>query len=112
MQSFKSERKGNMDSEKQVEQYLCECVRGIGGKAYKWVSPGCCGVPDRIVFFPKGVIIPVELKAPGREKNLSKAQKLEISRIAGMGGRVYVLSTKEEVDRFMQKIMIKYGLIE
>ena len=46
-----------MESEKQVEQYLCQCVRRVGGKAYKWVSPGCCGVPDRIIFLPGGVIV-------------------------------------------------------
>lgn len=45
-----------MDDEKQVERYLCRCVRRIGGRAYKWTSPGCCGVPDRLVFFPGGGI--------------------------------------------------------
>lgn len=101
-----------MDNEKQVERYLCQCVQRVGGKAYKWVSPGCCGVPDRLVFLPNGVIIPVELKAPGKEKNLSQLQKHEIRRMAEMGTRVYVLSTREEVDRFMQKMIMLHGLLE
>lgn len=101
-----------MDNEKQVERYLCQCVQRVGGWAYKWTSPGCCGVPDRLVFLPKGVIIPVELKAPGCEDNLSKAQQRQVKRMAKMGTRVYVLSTREEVDRFMQNQIAKYGLTE
>lgn len=101
-----------MDDEKQVERYLCQCVQRVGGKAYKWTSPGCCGVPDRLVFLPKGVIIPAELKAPGRKSNLSKAQRHQAKCMAEMGTRVYVLSTREEVDKFMQKQIAKYGLAE
>lgn len=101
-----------MDKEKQIEQYLHSCVCSVGGRTYKWTSPGSRGVPDRLVFFPGGVIIPVELKAPGRKGNLSKPQQLQIKRLAAVGTRVYVLSTREEVDRFMQKQITKYGLIE
>ncbi|WP_295216365.1 VRR-NUC domain-containing protein [Ruminococcus sp.] len=101
-----------MDDEKQVERYLCQCVQRVGGKAYKWTSPGCCGVPDRLVFLPGGAIIPVETKAPERKGNLSKAQRLQMMRLAEMGTMVYVLSTREEVDRFMQKQIAKYGLTE
>ena len=28
-----------MDKEKQIEQYLQNCVRSVGGRTYKWVSP-------------------------------------------------------------------------
>ena len=101
-----------MDDERQVECYLCRCVQRVGGRAYKWTSPGCCGVPDRLVFFPKGVIIPVELKAPGRKENLSKPQQLQAKRLSEMGTKVYVLSTREEVDKFMQAQIAKYGLTE
>lgn len=101
-----------MDDEKQVEHHLCLQVAASGGLAYKWVSPGCSGVPDRLVFLPNGVIIPVELKAPGRKGNLSSGQKLQIRRLARVGTRVYVLSTREEVDKFMQAQIAKYGLTE
>mgnify|MGYP006887540329 FL=1 len=101
-----------MDDEKQVERYLCRCVRRIGGRAYKWTSPGCCGVPDRLVFFPGGGVVPVELKAPGRKGNLSKSQQLQIKRLAAVGTKVYVLSTQGEVDKFMQKHITAYGLPE
>ena len=38
--------------EKDIEKILVAEVRKLGGRAYKWVSPGNDGVPDRIVIFP------------------------------------------------------------
>lgn len=35
--------------EKEIESYLRDRIRRIGGKAYKFVSPGNNGVPDRLV---------------------------------------------------------------
>ena len=43
------------ESEKAVEAYLVKRMREIRGKAYKWVSPGNNGVPDRICLFPSGI---------------------------------------------------------
>ena len=63
-------------------------------------------------FFPGGGIVPVELKAPGRKGKLSKSQQLQIKRLAAVGTKVYVLSTQEEVDKFMQKHITAYGLPE
>lgn len=42
-------------TEKDVEQYLCKRVKEMGGKAYKFVSPGNAGVPDRLVVVPTGL---------------------------------------------------------
>ena len=39
--------------EKEIEKILVTEVKKLGGKAYKFVSPGNSGVPDRIVIFPK-----------------------------------------------------------
>ena len=64
----KTKARIDMGDEKQVERYLCRRVRRIGGRAYKWTSPGCRGVPDRLVFFPGGGIVPVELKAPKKSE--------------------------------------------
>lgn len=43
---------------REVEKYGCRCL--------KFVSPGCTGVPDRIVLIPGGMVCFVELKAPGK----------------------------------------------
>ena len=34
--------------ESTFERKLCAYIKSLGGKAYKWVSPGAPGVPDRI----------------------------------------------------------------
>ena len=44
----------NLESEKTVEAYLRDRMRSLGGKAYKWVSPGNDGVPDRICVSLEG----------------------------------------------------------
>ena len=38
--------------EKDIERILVTEVKKLGGRAYKWTSPGNDGVPDRIVIFP------------------------------------------------------------
>ena len=43
--------------ESTFERKLCEYIKSLGGKAYKWVSPGTPGVPDRIAILPGGRII-------------------------------------------------------
>lgn len=49
--------------ESKVEMILVRGIRKLGGWAYKWVSPGNDGVPDRIVILPGQRPIFVELKA-------------------------------------------------
>ena len=48
--------------EKEIEKILVDEVKRLGGRAYKWTSPGNDGVPDRIVFLPDTRVIFVELK--------------------------------------------------
>lgn len=50
------------EKEKEIEKILVAEVKKLGGKAYKFVSPGNSGVPDRIVIFPKKPPVFVELK--------------------------------------------------
>jgi len=74
--------------EKDIEKILTEQVKSQGGRAYKWVSPGNDGVPDRIVIFPDQRPIFVELKTiKGTESAL---QKVQIKRLENLGQRVIV----------------------
>ena len=41
--------------EREIEKKLVDGVRKLGGRAYKFVSPGNDGVPDRIVVLPGSV---------------------------------------------------------
>lgn len=88
-------------TEKNIEQYLVRKVRETGGKAYKFVSPGNAGVPDRLVIFPSGKVIFVELKAPGKvPTNLQKAKHRELEKLKQ---RVLVIDSKEKVDTVLQQ---------
>jgi hypothetical protein len=85
--------------EKAVEEYLRDQIKSLGGKAYKFKSPGNAGVPDRIVLLPGGRIAFVELKAPGK-----KPTALQVSqqrKISGLGFEVLTLDSKPEVDVFI-----------
>ena len=86
--------------EKEVETYLVKRVKDSGGKAYKWVSPGNDGVPDRIVIMPGGKVIFVELKAPGGKlRPLQEAKHAELRKLKQ---KVFVLGDKSEVDAFIK----------
>lgn len=85
--------------ESDIEARLVRGVKAQGGRAYKFVSPGHVGVPDRIVVLPGGRVIFVELKTEtGR---LSGAQKFELGCLTALGCETEVLYGAEDVDRFL-----------
>ncbi|MDD3231058.1 MAG: VRR-NUC domain-containing protein [Oscillospiraceae bacterium] len=85
--------------EKSVEQYLVHCVNEMGGKAYKFVSPGNSGVPDRLVCLPGGKACFVELKALGKKpRPLQVAAQEQLRRL---GFVVEVIDSKANVDAFL-----------
>lgn len=88
--------------ESEVEKRLCKRVKEeLHGRAFKFVSPGCNGVPDRIVLLPMGRIYFVELKAPG--KKLRKLQEWVVSGIRELGFEVIRIDTLEKVEEFVRK---------
>ena len=87
--------------ESEIEKKLVREIRKMGGMAYKFVSPGNTGVPDRIVILP-GVIIFVELKTEtGR---LSPGQKRQIGKLQDLGMKVVVLHGMKELEEFLDEI--------
>lgn len=86
--------------EKDIEKILVAEVRKLGGRAYKWVSPGNDGVPDRIVILPGMRPVFVELKAESGK--LSALQKVQIKRLQDMGQDVRVLRGIREVEQFLE----------
>lgn len=86
--------------EQDVEKYLRDRVRQVGGRAYKWVSPGNSGVPDRIVLLPGDRTVFVELKAPGRKP--TPLQKAQAAKIQATGHAVLVIDSKNGVDQFIK----------
>lgn len=86
--------------EKVIEEYLRNKVRDAGGRAYKFVSPGNDGVPDRIVLLPGPRVAFVELKAPGKKP--TKLQDLQQKRIKDLGFEVLTIDSKSGVDEFIK----------
>lgn len=85
-----------------VERKLCDGVKAIGGKAYKLISPGSNGIPDRLVCLPGGRTIFVELKSPSGE--LSKQQEHRIAELLRTGQQVYVLYSVADVNAFLETV--------
>ena len=90
--------------EKDIEKIFTAEIKRAGGKAYKFMSPGNDGVPDRIAMLPGGQLVFVELKTDtGR---LTKLQELQRRQIAELGQTVRVLHGLAEVRDFF----LEFGL--
>ena len=93
-------RGGDRVKENVIEGYLRDRVKSVGGRAYKFISPGNSGVPDRLVLLPGGRCIFVELKAPGKEP--TPIQLLQHKKLRALGFIVLVIDSKEKVDEFIK----------
>lgn len=91
--------------EAEIEKILVIGIKRLGGRAYKWVSPGNDGVPDRIVILPGQAPTFVELKTEvGR---LTALQKVQIKRLQDMGQDVEVLYGLDKVKDFLKELEMK-----
>lgn len=88
--------------ESEIEKILVNEVKKLGGRAYKWTSPGNAGVPDRIVIFPGCVPVFVELKTD--TGTLTALQKVQIDRLRDLGQRVWVVKGIAGLVRFFDDI--------
>lgn len=88
--------------EKDIEKYFVRRVREAGGKAYKFVSPGNNGVPDRMVCLPGGRVVFVELKAPGKVPRPMQIHQIGILREFGF--RVEIVDSRESADDFIASL--------
>ncbi|OYO43039.1 VRR-NUC domain-containing protein [Lachnotalea glycerini] len=86
--------------ESDIEKMLVSVVKKLGGRAYKWISPGNDGVPDRIVIFPDRQPIFVELKTD--KGKLSALQSVQIKRLRELGQPVEVVKGINGLSQFFQ----------
>jgi hypothetical protein len=86
-----------MTREADIEIHLCDETRSIKGAAYKFVSPGRRGVPDRLLLLKvppehqelvARYVRFVELKATNEDA--TPPQKLEHKRLRALGYTVHV----------------------
>jgi hypothetical protein len=86
--------------EKDIENRARLYVEMQGGQLLKFTSPGKRGVPDRVALLPRGRVLFIEFKAPGKKPT---AQQMHtISDLVRLGHRaVWVDSferAKAEID--------------
>ena len=80
--------------EKDLEAWVGRQVRRRGGLWLKWTSPGCTGVPDRILIAPGGKVAFVEMKQQGGV--VSKRQRYMLDLLKRLGCQAYVVFTRED----------------
>ena len=85
--------------ESAIENYLVAQVHKQGGLAIKFNPHNNRGLPDRICFFPGGLILLVELKRPGLRPR--KNQERQLQRFRALGFQATWADTKERVDAIM-----------
>jgi hypothetical protein len=88
--------------ESRLERRLKREVEKLGGRALKFVSPGCAGVPDRIVLLPGGLLVFVEMKSPG--KPLQPLQAKRKRDLEALGFRVYKLDSDASIEQFIKEV--------
>ena len=89
--------------ENRVESHLKNEVKRLGGRSYKWVSPGCTGVPDQIVML-FGEVWFVEVKTLCG--TFSPQQLRRATEIKQQGMNIHPVYGKRGVDKFIKKLQL------
>lgn len=89
--------------EKDLEKNLTKAVHARGGLAWKFVSPGTVGVPDRIVILPKGHIAFIELKKPGTGK-LTKIQARRQAQLKQLDALAFIVNHPDQIETVLNQI--------
>lgn len=87
--------------ESEVENHFVWTIERMGGKTYKFTSPGRKGVADRIACLPDGQTWFVELKTKGGR--LSALQKLFAEDMARLQQNYACLWTKEQINEWINE---------
>lgn len=88
------------ESEKALESYLCRLVKAAGGVALKYSCATATGYPDRILLFPGGRVIWVEVKSRGC--NPTALQSHRIARLREMGCVVRLCDSREKAEAIVR----------
>ena len=88
----------------EIEDYLVEQAKAIGGEVRKLRWIGRNGAPDRVIMF-EGKTIWVELKRPGT-KRANPHQIREHERMRRAGQTVVVIDSFEGVDKLIVEVSV------
>ena len=89
-------------AEKDIERFLVNGVKKLGGVAYKFVSPGNAGVPDRLIVMPGGRVYFVELKADAGYATV--LQKRQMDRLLRLGCNVNLVRGLDGIKNLLARI--------
>jgi len=82
-----------------IENYLVKHVRKMGGECIKMNPHNERGLPDRGCFFPKGFVVMVECKAPGKKPR--KNQVYWLTRFKCLSLNAIYIDSRPRVDAFI-----------
>ena len=88
--------------ENYIEAWLRKQIEELGGKFYKWTSPGNDGVPDRIAILPGGKIYFVALKT--EKGRLSEIQKWVQDILKSLGCNVRTIYGIDDAHCFVEMV--------
>lgn len=87
--------------EREIEQKLKKETEKRGGMCFKFLS-SVSGVPDRLLLFPFGAGVFVELKKEGEKPR--KLQQVQIRKIRELGFPVRVIDSEQGIRELMEEI--------
>jgi hypothetical protein len=88
--------------ERTLERRLKREVEKRKAKAWKFVSPGVSGVPDRIILLSGGRAVFIEMKDTGED--LEPLQKKRAQELRALGFEVYDIDSNEKIDDFIRRV--------
>lgn len=91
--------------EKDVERRLVAQLKKLGILHVKMTPVAQRGWPDRLLILPNNQVLWIELKAPGREDNLSANQVQVQAKLQALGHLVLTSSSVEECLEFIHANM-------
>ena len=87
--------------ENKIEKYLCEQATLRNAIARKVTYQGRRGAPDRWLFFPTGMLLIVECKAPGEKPEALQLHEMKLLRKQGFA--VAWVDSRGEVNRLLEE---------
>jgi hypothetical protein len=82
-----------------IEKKVCDYAKSLGCLVYKFTSPSRRSVPDRMFIAPGNHVWFIEFKRLGLKP--TPGQEVEIAKIRGKGGIVWVVDEVEQGKRIV-----------
>lgn len=90
-------------NEKSYERQIFDAVEKKGGRAFKFVSPGTDGVPDRIIALPNGRVDWMEVK-DDKVKSLKGLQAYWQRFLNIRGHNYYFINSQALVNEYIRTL--------